>query len=138
MAKPDPSLLDPARYPFVHRVTTRFSDMDPNQHLNNVAIAALFEDGRVRFGQAAGNRKAMIVSVAIEYLDQAFFPQDVTVYVGLENIGRSSWTTVQLLEQEGRVFAFCRSTIVRTVDGKPALVEGDLRAGFERMLLRDA
>jgi acyl-CoA thioester hydrolase len=138
MAKPDPSLLDPARYPFVHRVTTRFSDVDPNQHLNNVAIAALFEDGRVRFGQAAGNRKAMVASVAIEYLGQAYFPQDVTAYVGLESIGRSSWTTVQLLEQEGRVFAFCRTTAVRTVDGRPSPIEDDLRAGFEKMLLRDA
>jgi len=138
MSKPDPALLDPRRYPFVHQVTTRFADMDPNQHLNNVAIAALFEDGRVRFGHAAGNRKAMIASVAISYLDQAFYPETVTSYVGLEAIGRTSWTTVQLLEQQGKVFAFCRSTAVRIIDGRPAPVEDALRKGFTAMLLRDA
>lgn len=136
MAKPDAALLDPARYPFVHKVTTRFADVDPNQHLNNVAIAALFEDGRVRFGQSAGNRKAMVVSVAIEYLDQAFYPDPVTSYAALEHVGRSSWTTVQVLEQGGRVFAFARSIAVRTVDGKPAPIEEDLRAEFEKLVLR--
>lgn len=138
MAKPDPALLDPRRYPFVHQVSTRFADMDPNHHLNNVAIAALFEDGRVRFGQTAGDKKAMIVNVSIDYLDQAFYPDSVTGYVALENIGRSSWTTVQLLEQNGRVFAFARATAVRVADGRPAAIEDGMRAEFEKLTLRDA
>ena len=138
MPKPDNALLNPARYPFVHEVTTRFADMDPNQHLSNVAIAALFEDGRVRFAHATGSRRAMVASVAIEYLDQAFYPDPVTSHVGLERVGRTSWTTVQVLVQNGKVFAFARTVAVCTPDGRPGPIDADLRAGLERMVLRDA
>ena len=56
MAKPDPRLLDPAQYRFSVAITTRFAVLDPNDHLNNVAIAAMFEDTRVRLSLALGFR----------------------------------------------------------------------------------
>ncbi|MEN9926893.1 MAG: hypothetical protein RL268_3019 [Pseudomonadota bacterium] len=70
MARPDAALLDAARYPFAHTITTRFADIDPNQHLNNVALAAMMEDARVRFNMSMssavkiGERRAMVASVA--------------------------------------------------------------------------
>src|SRR3546814_1225947 len=39
--------LDAAHYPVRGDFQTRFQDMDVNGHLNNVAIATLFESGRV-------------------------------------------------------------------------------------------
>ena len=43
-----PELLDRSRYPFRHEITTRFANVDPNQHINNVALFAAFEcaDGK--------------------------------------------------------------------------------------------
>jgi hypothetical protein len=76
VAKPDPALLDAARYPFDLEITTRFADLDPNDHINNVAIAAVLEDARVRFNEALGFRtvirslRAMVASVSIDYLAQ--------------------------------------------------------------------
>ena len=143
MAKPDPALLAPARYPFRHEVTTRFADVDPNHHLNNVAIAALLEDSRVRFGYAANQAKLlegyrpMVASVAIDYLGEAFFPDPVTGLVGLEAIGRTSWTVVQVLVQHERVFAFARSTIVLTTRGTPTPLPEEFRANLSEMLLRN-
>jgi len=41
-----PELLNRSRYAFRHEITTRFADVDPNQHINNVALFAAFEDAR--------------------------------------------------------------------------------------------
>jgi acyl-CoA thioester hydrolase len=133
MARPDPALLDPARYPFVHAITTRFADIDPNQHLNNVALAAMMEDARVRFNLAMGDaikigeRRAMVASVAMEYLSQGHFPDPVTVHCGVERTGNSSWTVVQLLVQNGRPVAFARSALVAIAADRPAPIAEDYR-----------
>jgi acyl-CoA thioester hydrolase len=134
MARPDAALLDPARYPFAHQITTRFADIDPNQHLNNVALAAMMEDARVRFNLVLGGvikigeRRAMVASVGMEYLSQGHFPDPVTVHCGVERIGNSSWTVVQLLAQNGRPVAFARSALVAIADDRPAPIAEDYRA----------
>ncbi|MFP5395638.1 MAG: acyl-CoA thioesterase [Alphaproteobacteria bacterium] len=133
MARPDAALLDPARYPFAHMITTRFADVDPNQHLNNVALAAMMEDARVRFNLAMGSaikigeRRAMVASVSMEYLSQGHFPDPVTVHCAVERIGNSSWTVVQLLAQNGRPVAFARSALVAIADDRPTPIAEDYR-----------
>ena len=133
MPRPDPALLDLARYPFTHMVTTRFADVDPNQHLNNVALAAMMEDARVRFNQAIGlnvkmgERRAMVASVGMEYLTQGHFPQPVDAHCGIEQVGRTSWSIAQLLTQQERPVAFARSVIVAIADDRPAPVPDDYR-----------
>ena len=127
MAKPDPALLESARYRFSHTITTRFSDMDSNRHINNVAIATMLEDARVRFGQVAGlhdvmegGLRPMVASVGIEYLAQGHFPHPVEAFVATEDMGRSSWRVVQFLAQNGQPIAFARSVIVCTDGLRPA------------------
>lgn len=133
MPRPDPALLNPARYPFVHTVTTRFADVDPNQHLNNVALAAMMEDARVRFNQTIGlkvkigERRAMVASVGMEYLAQGHFPDPVDAHCGIEQVGRTSWSIAQLLTQDGRAVAFARSVIVAIANDRPAPVPADYR-----------
>lgn len=134
MARPDAALLDPARYPFVHQITTRFADIDPNQHLNNVALAAMMEDARVRFNLVMGDaikigeRRAMVASVAMEHLSQGHFPDPVSVHCGVERVGNSSWIVVQLLAQNGRPVAFARSALVAIADDRPTPIAEDYRA----------
>ncbi len=133
MARPEAALLDPARYPFAHPITTRFADIDPNQHLNNVALAAMMEDARVRFNLALGSairigeRRAMVASVAMEYLAQGHFPDPVTVHCAVERVGNSSWTVVQLLVQNGVPVAFARSALVAIADDRPTPIAEDYR-----------
>lgn len=134
MARPDAALLDAARYPFAYTITTRFADVDPNQHLNNVALAAMMEDARVRFNMSMGNavtiggRRAMVASVAMEYLSQGHFPDPVTVHCAVERVGNSSWTVIQLLAQNGRPVAFARSALVAIIDDRPTPIAEDYRA----------
>ncbi len=133
MSRPEAELLDPARYPFAHTITTRFADVDPNQHLNNVALAAMMEDARVRFNLSMGSaikigeRRAMVASVSMEYLSQGHFPDPVTVHCAVERIGNSSWTVVQLLAQNGRPVAFARSALVAIADDRPTPIADDYR-----------
>ncbi len=136
MPKPDAALLDPARYPFAHTITTRFADIDPNRYLNNVALAAMMEDARVRFNMAQGDaikigeRRAMVASVAMEYLAQGHFPESVTVYNAVESVGRSSWSVVQLLMQNDMAIAFARSALVAIADDRPAPISDEFRANL--------
>ncbi|EJL23340.1 thioesterase family protein [Novosphingobium sp. AP12] len=132
MPKPDPALLDPARYPFSSRIEPRFGDLDVNLHINNVAMAGFLEDGRVRFHRESGYRdglaglSSMIVSVGIEYLGEAHYPDPVTIHCAVEDTGRTSHRLIQLVTQDERVVAFCRSTMVTVSKEGPA----PLPAGF--------
>ncbi|HUD30528.1 MAG TPA: acyl-CoA thioesterase [Novosphingobium sp.] len=134
MPKPDPALLDPARYPFSSRIEPRFGDLDVNMHINNVAMAGFLEDGRVRFHRESGYRdgltglSSMIASVAIEYLGEAHYPDPVTIHCAVEDTGRSSHRLIQLVTQDGRLVAFCRSTMVTVGKEGPA----PLPASFTR------
>jgi acyl-CoA thioester hydrolase len=142
MARPDAALLDPARYPFAHQITTRFADIDPNQHLNNVALAAMMEDARVRFNLAMGSaikigeRRAMVASVAMDYLSQGHFPDPVTVHCCVERIGNSSWTVAQLLAQTNRPVAFARSVLVAIAADRPTPIAEDYRTILAQWTLK--
>lgn len=133
MPRPDPALLDPTRYPYSHVTTTRFADVDPNRHLNNVAIAAMFEDGRVRFNTSVRilgfleGRRGMVASMGIEYISEGYYPGEVSVHCAVESVGRSSWTCVQLLVQNDKVVAFARSVLVSLVGDTPTALPDDLR-----------
>ena len=125
MAKPDPTQLDPARYPFHCTIATRYGDMDSNQHVNNVALAGMLEDARVRFHHASGfhasmvGMGAMMGSLAIEFLGQAYYPEPLEFHEGATSLGRTSFQFQQLAMQGGRVVAFARSVMICVADGRP-------------------
>ena len=125
MSRIAPALLSPDAYSFAIEVATRFADLDPNGHINNVAMAAAFEDARFRFvlslggPQAAGGARMVIASVYVDYLAEAMYPLPLTMRVGVSRVGRTSWTMHQLAEQQGQVKAYCSSTLVATSEGRP-------------------
>lgn len=136
MAKVDPALLDVTRYPFHHVLTTRFADIDPNRHINNVALAAAFEDARYRFEVTRHFRETMsefgvmIAANHIDYVGQAYYPDVLDMHVGALEIGRSSWQLACLAMQNGRPCAFARATLVATLGGRPAPLPEEFRAAL--------
>ena len=124
MAKPDPALLDPARYPFHCALPTRFSDLDINRHINNVAMAGLLQEARVQFDAASGfydvmvGIGAMVVSLGVEYLAQAYYPEPLDFHAGVFSVGQRSFELQQLARQGGRNVASARWTIVCVAEGK--------------------
>lgn len=115
MPRPDPWRLDPAAYPHSEAIQTRFADLDVLGHINNVAMAGLFEAGRTRFLRASGlfaarEHRVLLVAIEINYLAEGSFPEDVTVATGVARIGNRSWTLQSAAFQNGRAIATCDAT----------------------------
>ena len=143
MPRPEPHLLDAARYRHRTVVTTRYADLDPNDHINNVAMAALIEDARVRFSVALGfqadrtpgGRRFMVAAVAINYLAQAHFPDPIECLAAPIAIGRTSWTLHQLLLQNGQAVAAASTVMVSIMNGSPAPLGEEMVAVLTPLLL---
>lgn len=133
--RPDKTALDIANYPFTVEIPTRFGDLDPLSHVNNVAIAGLFEEARVRFGlfsrgktlnELRDQARLVTVSTTIHYLSEVFYPEPATVAVGIKQIGRTSYTLGCLMLQFNKPVAYNQTTLVRSENGKstplPSLV----------------
>lgn len=126
MPKPDPNLLDTVRYPFRCEVQTRYTDIDTNQHVNNVAIVELMQEGRIRFHYATGydraivNMTSMVVSFSVDYLGSAEHLTPVEIHVAALAVGRTSHTLAQLMMQNDKLVAYAQAVLVCVRDGQPA------------------
>lgn len=125
MARPEPWQLLAENYPVSVVMQTRFQDIDPNRHLNNVAFAAMFENARVRLNRTLRpwsdrprNERSMVAAVTINYLHEGQFPDDVEVSSGVSKIGSSSYVIAQAMFQNGQCIATCDSIIVCRTDGE--------------------
>ncbi len=84
------------------RDTIRYSDLDPNSHVNNGAINMFFEDGRVDFRNqrmaALGDdilRGFAVVKFTATYYALLYFPGEVEVGTMVTRIGNSSFNLGQ-------------------------------------------
>lgn len=124
-------------YPLCFSLQTRYGDMDSNAHLNNVAIARLVEESRLRLhqkilaqGAPVNPGAAMIVHLAIDYLGEGRYPGDVESANGVVRCGRSSYVLAHGLWQNGRPFVLAHSVMVSVAAGqsRPAPIAELLRA----------
>ena len=125
MARPQAWQLVADNYPVSLVMQTRFQDIDPNRHLNNVAFASMFENARVRLNRnlrpwadRPKNERSMVAAVTINYLREGHYPDDVEVSSGVSTIGRSSYVIAQAMFQNGQCIATCDSVIVCRTDGE--------------------
>ncbi|MGL6042806.1 MAG: acyl-CoA thioesterase [Sandaracinobacteroides sp.] len=132
--------LDAASYPVRQTLQTRFGDMDANAHLNNVAIARLFEETRVltlsrlRDGAASGDPSSMMIAhVGIDYLAEGRYPDDVAAGLAVAGIGRTSFRLALALFQAGGPIAIADCAMVNLAEGRPAVIGDGLRAKLEEM-----
>jgi acyl-CoA thioester hydrolase len=130
--------LDPAAYPRHLDLEPRYGDMDVNAHLNNVAIARLFEETRVqilsslRKTPGGGDPSSMmIVHVGIDYLAEGRYPGRIDAGLAVTEIGRSSFRLWLALFQQGRPIALADCAMVNLHDRKPGPIGADLRAALE-------
>ncbi len=97
---PQPAdLTDPSSFDFWEAVTTRFSDQDPLQHINNVAITAFLESGRAALladlWDRTGKTSVSIVlaNLVVDYRSEITYPGTVQVGGRLLAVGTRSITT---------------------------------------------
>ena len=143
MARPDPALLDPQAYPFHCDIPTRYADMDTNHHVNNVALAAIVEDARVRFHMATGfagampkGGQVMLVSFSIEYLAQVYYPAPIVAWSGIAEVGTRSMRLRHLLVQEGKPVALAESVAVYVQEGRAAELPESLKGNISQWMCR--
>ncbi|MEJ6594153.1 acyl-CoA thioesterase [Parasphingorhabdus sp.] len=144
MARPDPWQLIAENYPVSVVMQTRFQDIDPNRHLNNVAFAAMFENARVRLNRGLRpwadrprNERSMVAAVTINYLREGQYPDDVEISSGVSRIGTSSYVIAQAMFQNGQCLATCDSVIVCRTDGEGKPLRQEVVKELEKMRTTD-
>lgn len=137
--------LTRAAHPHVTRIEPRFQDLDPLGHINNVAMAGLCEDARVRFNRAhlhvPGHRESgerwLIARVELNYLAEAHYPDPIDVATGIGTIGTRSWTILSTAFQGDVPVAIVDATLVLTgPDGSRPIRDG-FRATLETLRVAD-
>lgn len=112
---------DAAAYSHWTDVTLRYSDQDAMGHINNVAVAAFFEAGRMSLfahlfhGATSVTNGMVLARLSIDYLAEIHFRGiDPRVSVGgrLARVGGRSLTTHYAAVQDGRVCAVSESVNV--------------------------
>jgi acyl-CoA thioester hydrolase len=136
------ALTNRSIYPVWSQTTVRYADLDPNNHVNNGAIGAFFEDGRVRLrseylDQSGGGTLAgfAIRKTTIEYLRALSFPATVDIGSTIARIGRSSYTLAQAVFVDDQCIATAEIVTVRIDNetGKSVPIEDWIRATLEQV-----
>ena len=118
MAKPEAWRRSASSYPISMVIPPRYQDLDPLNHINNVAMAAIFETARVHFHHLFGRHPAdqgvrwMVAAVDLNYVEEAHFPYDIKICSGIGRIGNSSWTLFSAAFQQGECVATCDTVMV--------------------------
>ena len=128
-------LTDRASYAYWTADVIRFADLDPLNHVNNVAFSTFFESGRVRFFKDANSPvdssdgSWMAVRMCVDFRAQLSYPGDVEIGTCVTRIGRSSMTVGAGLFS-GDVCAATAECVMVLVDpgtNRPIEVPGHLR-----------
>ncbi|MET0987278.1 MAG: thioesterase family protein [Steroidobacteraceae bacterium] len=142
--KPDPRLLDPSIYPHSIEVSARFSDVDPQQHLNNARLVEFYQEARLSFYQRLRSEhgyqrdarsRILVAHLSVDYLGEVDYPGSVVMRLGVTHIGRSSHTTITALFAAGRCAGLAKAVLVYGIDGAGVPIPDELRALLSRYQL---
>lgn len=133
--------LDSGVFPVVSEIPTRVGDVDMQRHINNVAIVALFQEGRSLLNReaklstvATGMRlRPMVAGITVEYAGETFWPDPVEVHTGVISLGRSSFVLGQVLRQRGRSTAYAEVAMVLADKNGPAALPAELRGLYDTL-----
>ncbi|CAN5722596.1 thioesterase family protein [soil metagenome] len=124
-----------------HRLDVRFRDCDPMGHANNAVYLTYLEQARFAHWREAwgldverlpaDTRGVILARVEIDYRVPAKYGDVLEIRIGLERIGRTSFTYVyEVIGQNGELVATARSVQVMYdyTAGKPVAISDELRA----------
>lgn len=145
MARPSPNRLDPANYPVAIEVQTRFQDLDPLGHINNGAMAAIIETGRIAFNRQVGvdgrdrqpGERWLIARLETNYVAEGHYPEPVTIGHGFGRVGTSSWDILAGVFQGETCIATADCTIVLTGENGAVAIGDEQRVLLAQYRFRD-
>lgn len=142
MAKPEAWRLQANSYPVSIIIPPRYGDLDPLGHINNVAMAAIFETARIHFHRLLGRHphdfgvRWLIAAVDLKFVEEAHFPHDLTVHSGIGHIGNSSWTLFSAAFQQGVCVSTCDTVTVIKGPKGARVIDGGIREILESHIAR--
>lgn len=132
---------DPSFYDRLHPLATRYTDVDPWRHLNNVAVYALHQEARIQWlAQALGEnawysdgvllRPAM---VSTDFVGEGRYPG--VVEVGARCVGHDDegWDLATAVFQSGACFGVQQTRMSAWCDGRPVALSQALRDAAARL-----
>lgn len=140
-----PDLRERAVYATWGRDIVRYSDLDPNGHVNNGAINMFFEDGRVAFRdqRMALGSKALLTGFAVKKFSVTYhaalgYPATVETGTVVTRVGRSSFELGQGVFDGERCIATAEVVQVYfdPATGKSAPLPDTVRAALEGALVK--
>ena len=140
--KPPAWRQDRALYPHSVRVQTRYHDEDRLGHVNNIAVAAYYDEARSKlmrrtFELTQGLTGVRIVTadVRVSYMGEVFHPGDVEVASGILRMGNSSWEIGQTMFQNDRCVGVATTVLVQASAAGAGAIVPELRAALEQLLI---
>ena len=144
-ARPERAVPRPEQFPGQTRDMIRFGDLDPQGHVNNTVFATYFETGRVMLLREPRNMlnppgaTSVLAQLDIRFLREMHWPGEVTVGTATIRIGRSSYTFLQAIFQDGQCAATANATMVMidATTRKARPLPEDVVARLEQLRLRE-
>jgi acyl-CoA thioester hydrolase len=131
-------------YPFACDIAPRLVDLDLYGHLNNAAIAAIYEEARARlhiqlFGTASVLQPGAICSVVAEvnivYLQQGTYA-NLHAAAALLEVQRTSYVIALALFQNEQCIGLSDARMMRMASGQAHALEPEFAAGLSSVALR--
>jgi len=140
MTRLDRTRLEGGTFPFHCEIPTRYADIDQLGHVNNVALAEILQEARLRFILAfdligASRCQLVIAASHIEFSQELLYPDPVHVAVGVLEVGRTSYRYGQIASQNGRAGAYAEVVQVTRVGPGPVPLPEDWHAKLARMMI---
>ena len=110
-----PQLAD---YPHRTTDTIRFSDLDPQGHVNQAVFNTYFESGRVAMfrnkdlGIGVPGVTFVVVRMEVNYMKELHWPGTVEIGTGVAEFGRTSFKVAQAVFRDGACVAMALATMV--------------------------
>lgn len=144
--RPAPARCRPDFYPLTAPVEARYSDMDVNGHLNNLALESLHENiratlnARVNPGIYDPARRAVrLVSSqnVVHFLAEAHWPATIQAGVGVARLGTTSFVVSSALFIDQTCISVCDTVLVAVdVDGRPVAIPREARTTMAQLMVR--
>ncbi|MDP8910753.1 MAG: acyl-CoA thioesterase [Actinomycetota bacterium] len=101
-------------FPFVHRETVRFRDLDSLGHVNNAVYVTYVEQGRIAFlhSRGASPESVIVGRVEIDFRSPLRLGEEVAIGVRLARLGTTSFDFEYELRADDRLVAQARDVNV--------------------------
>jgi acyl-CoA thioester hydrolase len=145
--KPHHSRLQLGNYVHQVDIPSRFADVDPLWHLNNVRIVELYQEGRIAFNQAlAGeynllrgtDNRLVVARQSVDYLGEVKWPGNVLMGVSALRVGSSSFTLALAMFQHGKCVGVSDTVMVYASSKGPQALPDRMRELLLKNMFKDA